>query len=352
MRRQTLIALGVAIILGLIAVFLANTYLTSREKQLASSPEGMVRVAVAALPLSFGADVTPDKVKFVNYPADSLPPGTYQSMALLLPEGKPRVALRPILINQPLLAGDLSGEGQNASIAALLPDGMRAATVSINDVSGVAGFVKPNDTVDVLITRQPIGGDGSGNGRQVTDVLLQNIRVIAMDQRANNANGQAIVSRTATLELTPVDAQKVALGQQLGQLSLVLRKPGEEQNIPSVETVSLDDLRYSYYGSKAPSVGEGASTGATRAAATPPAVRQARIARITQRRPAPVRVVAPPPPSTSTVAVTGGLKPVHMRWGVMIARITGAALGAAIAVTAAIALPSPAAAQIQRQRRQ
>ena len=60
------------------------------------------------------------------------------------------------------------------------------------------------------------------------------------------------MSRTATLELTPVDAQKIALGQQLGQLSLVLRKPGEEQNIPNVETVSLDDLRYSYYGSQPP----------------------------------------------------------------------------------------------------
>ena len=181
MRRQTLIALGVAIILGLIAVFLANTYLTSRERQLASSPEGMVRVAVAALPLGYGTDMTPDKVKFVNYPATSLPPGTYKTMAELLPEGKRRVVLRPIQVNQPLLAADLSGEGQNASIAALLPDGMRAATVRINDVSGVAGFVKPNDTVDVLITRQAM----RQAEQQVTDVLLQNIRVIAMDQAAS-----------------------------------------------------------------------------------------------------------------------------------------------------------------------
>ena len=180
MKRQTLIALGVAIILGLIAVLLANTYLTGREKQLAQSPEGMVRVAVAAMPLDYGADVTPDKVKFVQYPAASLPPGVYKSMAELLPMGKRRVALRPIQVNQPLLAADLSGEGQNASIAALLPDGMRAATVRINDISGVAGFVKPNDTVDVLITRQPIAPDGVSRGEQVTDVLLQNIRVIAM----------------------------------------------------------------------------------------------------------------------------------------------------------------------------
>ena len=111
MKRQTIIALGVAIILGVVAVFLANTYLTSREKQIAAQqPQGLVRIAVASLPLVYGAEITPDKVKFVNYPATSLPPGTFRSIAQLLPEGKRRVALRPIQVNQPLLATDLSGE--------------------------------------------------------------------------------------------------------------------------------------------------------------------------------------------------------------------------------------------------
>jgi pilus assembly protein CpaB len=308
MKRQTLIALGVAVILGLVAVLLANTYLTGREKQMASSPQGMVRVAVASLPLAYGQEITPDKVKFVAYPAASLPPGTYKSMAELLPMGKRRVALRPVLVNQPLLAADLSGEGQNASIAALLPDGMRAATVRINDVSGVAGFVKPNDSVDVLITRQPIGEGREGG--QVTDVRLHTIRVIAMDQDAVGADGKPNVSRTTTLEVTPVDAQKLALGQQLGSLSLVLRKPGEEQNIPQVETVSLNDLRYSYYGSLPPTANAQAGADATRAAlaSATSAERQARIARISQpRRSAPVvRRQAAPAKSTSTVIVTRG----------------------------------------------
>ena len=299
MKRQTLIALGVAIVLGLIAVFLANTYLTGRERQLASSPQGMVRVAVASMPLTYGADITPDKVKFVNYPATSLPPGTYRTMAQLLPQGKRRVALRPIQVNQPLLASDLSGEGQNASIAALLPDGMRAATVRINAVSGVAGFIKANDTVDVLITRQPIGPDGATQGKSVTDVLLQNIRVIAMGGDAAGANSKARVTSTATLELTPLDAQKVALGSQLGDLSLVLRKPGEDQNIPQVETVSLDDLRYSYYGSKPPS-----------AVGTAPAVANAApVVRRPVVRPRPAPIVSRATQAvrnTSTVSVTRG----------------------------------------------
>jgi pilus assembly protein CpaB len=185
---------------------------------------------------------------------------------------------------------------------------MRAATVRINDVSGVAGFVKPNDTVDVLITRQPIAPDGSQRDQQVTDVLLQNIRVIAMDQDAAGADGKPAVSRTATLELTPLDAQKVALGQQLGQLSLVLRKPGEEQNIAQVESVSLDDLRYSYYGSLPPGAHPAmASAGQGSALLPPPPDRKAQIARISRPRSAPIvakAAVAVNP--MSTIAVTRG----------------------------------------------
>jgi pilus assembly protein CpaB len=304
MNRQTLIALGVAIILGVIAVILANAYLTGRERQYAASPQGVVRVAVASMPLNYGDDVTPEKVKFVNYPATSLPPGVHRSMAELLPQGKRRVALRPILVNQPLLAGDLSGEGQNASIAALLPDGMRASTVRINDISGVAGFIKANDTVDVLVTRQAIGPDGAQGSQQVTDVLLQNVRVIAMGQDAAGGSNQPVVQRSATLEVSPVDAQKLTLGQALGQLSLVLRKPGEEQNIPAVETVSLNDLRYSYASSLPPGMRP------ANAAQPTPSEQQARIARLSQPRRAvqPIRrAIVPVRPSTSTVSITRGL---------------------------------------------
>jgi len=291
-----MIALGVAVLLGLLAVYLANVFLTARANQLNSSPTGTTKVAVAAIPLSYGTQVTTDKIKFVDYPSTTLPPGTFASVAALSPQGKLRVALRPIEVNQPLLAADLSGEGQNASIAALLPDGMRAASVRINDVSGVAGFVKPNDTVDVLITRQ---ANNAVRDAQITDVLLQNVRVVAMDQDAQGKDGQPVVSRTATLEVSPVDAQKLALGQQLGQLSLVLRKPGVEQNAPYVETVSLSDLRYSLYGGKPMTMGPiaGAPTGGPVPVRTLSAPRRV-IVRTVNRTPA--------PPPTNRVEVTRG----------------------------------------------
>jgi pilus assembly protein CpaB len=77
--------------------------------------------------------------------------------------------------------------------------------------------------------------------------LLQNVRVIAIDQEAKNADGSPKVGRSATLEVNPVDAQKLALAQEVGTLSLVLRKPGEQNN-PVVETISMNDLRYNMYG--------------------------------------------------------------------------------------------------------
>ena len=145
------------------------------------------------------------------------------------------------------------------------------------------------DMVDVLITRQLPEGN-----RQVTDVLLQAVKVIAIDQNAQGADGKPVLAKTATLEVNPKDAQKLALAQNAGSLSLVLRKPGENQDIGRVATVSLNDLRYSYYGGAHPLP---ATTGdPTVPRATPAAAPRRQIV----RRPAPVA------PRTNNVEVVRG----------------------------------------------
>lgn len=242
-RRQSIIALGIALLLGLIAVYVANIYLTSNKAK--DDPQGMVRIAVAAVPLEYGAEVTPDKIRFANYPQSSIPAGSFRYLGELLPPGKRRVVLRAMSVNEPILVPKISAEGQGASLAALLPDGMRATSVRINDVSGVAGFVTPNDSVDVLITRTAT----NGGGQQVTDVLLKNKRVLAIGQDAKGQDGQPVVAQTATLEVDPLEAQKLALAQQVGSLSLILRKPGMEQDAGYTDTVSLQDLRIGRVGS-------------------------------------------------------------------------------------------------------
>jgi pilus assembly protein CpaB len=236
-----------------------------------------------------------EKVRFVDYPTSSIPPGSFSNLAQLLPGGATRVVLRPMQVNEPILASKISGEGQGASLAALLPDGMRAAAVRVNDVSGVAGFIQPNDAVDVLITRQMPGA--SNREAQVTDVLLQNIKIIAIDQTTKNADGTPVLAKTATLEVLPVDAQKLALAQQVGQLSLVLRKPGMEQNNGMLSTVSMSDLRYGRYG-----IAPISSAGASYTRPTPKSAAQARVR---PSPPRPVRAPAPQPRANSVEVVRG-----------------------------------------------
>jgi pilus assembly protein CpaB len=128
---------------------------------------------------------------------------------------------------------------------------------------------------------------GAGN-TQVTDVLLQNVRVIAIDQQAKNADGTPKVAKTATLEVNPLDAQKLALAQTVGTLSLVLRKPGEQNN-PVVETVSMNDLRYNMYGGArypAPAVVGSFANAAPTQSAPAPAPRPRRPA-VSRKSPAP-----------------------------------------------------------------
>lgn len=239
MRKQSFIALAVAIFLGLIAVFLVNVYLGAADKQREVASAGTIKVAVANIPLEFGTPVSADKVRFVNWPSDSIPPGVFRSVEELTPMGKVHVALRPMEIGEPILKSKLSGEGGRATLSALLPPDMRAVSIRITDVAGVSGFVLPGDRVDVLLTRAV----GEGSPVQVTDILLQNIRVIAIDQDANDKANEPKVAKTATVEVQPYDAQKLALSERVGTLSLALRSVGAAEGQYYSETVSTNDLR-------------------------------------------------------------------------------------------------------------
>jgi pilus assembly protein CpaB len=291
MNRRTLIAIGIAVVLGLVAVYLANIYLIGAQNQ--ARLQGTTPVVVASVPLDYGAELTREKLRVVNYPNTSIPADSFHSLNQILPPGQKRVVLTAIQPNEAILAPKISMPGQGASIAALLPAGMRATSVRINDVSGVAGFIQPNDSVDVLITRSVAGRD-----TQVTDVLLQNVRVLAIGQDAKGADGKPQLAKTATLLVDQVGAQKLALAQQAGDISLVLRKPGEQDN-PVVETVSMNDLRYSMYGGV--HYPPQAAVGSLAPAPAPkPVVR--RVVR------APAPRVAKPQPSGTNVEIYRGLK--------------------------------------------
>lgn len=236
-RRQSVIAVFSAVLLGLVAVILLNIYLSGLDKSDQTAANGTtVKVAIARVPIEFGDRLTPEKLDLVDWPATSAPAGSYRTVEELAGPGKARFAMRPIAIGEPVTASRLSGEGAPSIANTLGPD-MRAASIRISDVAGVAGFVLPGDRVDVIITRQagPV---------QLADILLSNVRVIAIDQVANQdqakmTSGDAGALKTATLELSPTDVQKVALGSTVGTLSLALRSPKTLQAGASLTTGPL-----------------------------------------------------------------------------------------------------------------
>ena len=242
-QRRSLIILGFAILLGLAAVFVANSYLSKAEQAQATPQGGMAKVVVASMPLTFGAAITPEKIKVVDWPMASVPPGAFRDPMQLTSLGKQRVVLRQIEPGEPILTSKLSGEGGRATMSGVLRPEMRAVAVRVNDVAAAGGFVLPGDMVDVFVTRTMQDGVGS---QQITDVLLQNTRVIAIDQNANDSSKDPAIGKTATLEVNQVDAQKLVLGQQVGQLTLVLRNVTDEPN-PAVQTVGTEDLRDGAY---------------------------------------------------------------------------------------------------------
>ena len=237
-RTQSLIILGVAMLLGLIAVILANSFLGSGPQPADAGKAQTIQVAVARVPLGFGTKITSENVRMVDWPADAVPRGAYTKLPEAIGDpARPRVVLRPLEINEPVLASKLSGTGGRASLSGLIAPDKRAAAVRVNDVSGVGGFALPGDMVDVLITRQLPDTE-----QQITDVLIQNVRVIAVDQEANDNVDKPSVAKTATLEVSQVEAQKLALAQTVGVLSLALRQVGDMSQTP-ISTVRLRDLR-------------------------------------------------------------------------------------------------------------
>ena len=198
--RNWLVAV-IAIVLGLVAVVVANAWFSGMEEQqqVAQVDTSTVKIVVATQPMEFGAKLTPQNIKLADWPSASIPEGAYRTIPAALADG--RVALRPIVVGEPILAGKVSGKDGRATLAALLPEGMRAYSVPVDAITGVSGFVLPGTMVDVLLTRG-IPGVGTDAEDLRSDVLLNNVQVLAIDQGVNDKDGTPKVGRTATLAVS------------------------------------------------------------------------------------------------------------------------------------------------------
>jgi pilus assembly protein CpaB len=228
------------VLFGLLAVFVAQSWLNNqadmRMKNMTAQnkPLATRNIVVAAKPLRFGTELTAALVQEIPWPQDSAPTGAFSSVSELLAGGR-RVVLSAIEQNEPVLALKVTGAGQRATLSSLVGDGMKAVTIRVNDVEGVGGFVLPGDRVDIVMTRQIDKTQAS------TEIVLQNARVLAIDQSADERSDKATVAKAVTLEVATASAQKLWLASSVGSLSLLLRKAGET-TAESTRRVTLSDL--------------------------------------------------------------------------------------------------------------
>lgn len=236
MRPVTLLVLVVALILGGAAAFLVRGLLLQRSTAAPAKPASTV--VVANQPLAFGTALSAENTTEVAWPTEAAPEGFFRSREELFRDGK-RVVLAAMQKNEPVLAAKITGSGQRASLSALIDAGMRAVTIRVDEVRGVAGFVLPGDRIDVVLTR-------AENNGSYADILLQNVKVLAIDQLASDSQGKPTVARAVTLEVNTTQAQKLVLASGIGNLSLVLRQAGgtDPETTRRVTTADLGGGEY------------------------------------------------------------------------------------------------------------
>src|SRR5215831_3084628 len=221
MRRNNVTVLVVALILGGIAAVLTRNWLITHGRSNAAQG-GAGMIVVAAAPLSFGTQITPENVKEIPWSATALPEGAFASIAL----------------NEPVLRGRITAPGQRAALSSMLDPGKRAVTVRVDDVRGVAGFIQPGDRVDVVLIRTEAE---SKLKEGYSDVILQFAKVLAIDQITGERTEQPTIAKAVTLEVSAEEAQKVLLATNVGRLTLILRQPAEAK-VDAVRRVTENDL--------------------------------------------------------------------------------------------------------------
>jgi pilus assembly protein CpaB len=246
MRVATMISLGASALLGVGALFVAQVYLPGANKAaspvpgLAQPPAADTPVVVASEALPYGTRLEAKHLTISRLPADAVPEGAFATVEQVLAvDGGAPVVLTPLGLREPLLPAKISGPGARATVAALIQPGMRAYTIRVSDVTGVGGHGLPGDRVDVIMTRN-LGGD-DGAARLVSDVVVQNIRLLGIDLNADPSSATPAAPSTATLEVAPIEAQKLSIAGTMGVLSLSLRRNGASE-LASVGPIAGRDL--------------------------------------------------------------------------------------------------------------
>ena len=210
-----------SLVMGVGAAYTANRWVSAQVVG-DDEAEGTLVVA-AAMTIPYGTKVENRHVKYIEIPNDVAPTGFFTSEDDVIGS----VSTTTIARGEILITDRFAAHETGSTLAALVSENMRALTVRVNDVIGVAGFLLPGNRVDVLSSRK------DGTRRAITETILRNIKVLAVDQTASTEENEPVIVRAVTLEMTPAQAETLVKARTEGEIQLTLRNPLDTQ--PPVE---------------------------------------------------------------------------------------------------------------------
>ncbi|MDG1378147.1 MAG: Flp pilus assembly protein CpaB [Yoonia sp.] len=231
---RALFGLVLVVSMGLagFAVYMVQGFLSEQETALAQERAKAadvvptVKIYAPTRTIAYGESIKEEDVALIDYAVNYVPEGAFSTIEELFPKGveTPRFVLRQMEKNEPILMAKVTEPGQNASITSRLTRGMRAFTIKVDVASGVSGFLRPQDRVDVYWS----GSVRGENSQTFTQLIKSGVEIIAIDQSANGEVDNASIARTVTVQVSPQDVAILAQAQSTGALSLSLVGSGDE----------------------------------------------------------------------------------------------------------------------------
>jgi pilus assembly protein CpaB len=235
-NRRALLFFAFAVVLGTAAAFLAQRALENQAPAPVSAAQvETIDVVLARTDVTVGSALTTQQLRTVEWPKEYAPRGSFNNEEQLVG----RVLRRALADGEPILEPSLLPEGSEAGLVSVIDAESRAVSVKVDPIIGVAGFVNPGTRVDVLATLRNLA---TRDKVPYTKVVLQDVGVLAIDQKMETAqNGEPELVSVVTLEVTPLEAEKLAYSAHEGRLQLALRGPGDHEVIKTIG-VSAGDM--------------------------------------------------------------------------------------------------------------
>lgn len=225
-NNRRYVYLVVALVLAALAFWITQSWLESEVSRATATADASEKVSsrkilVAARSVDPGTILTAEHLEWASWPEDASTEAYFEQGKTSLESVAGSVARNALFRGEPIAADAVARPGEGSVLSAVLRPGYRAVTLDVSASTGVAGFVSPGDRVDLILSRVL---DGAGNAKRViSDTVLRDVRVVGVDQKVAKPDGEVIAPQTATIEVTPAQAEQVVAASELGKLTLALR---------------------------------------------------------------------------------------------------------------------------------